>query len=749
MTLCFVFLLLPSASAEQTVSKRNTVYDIAVVYDNSGSMYYSGNKAWSRAKYSMEIFASMLDYENGDCLTIFPMWKVSTNSNTGNGGDLSDVSRIDIRNKNDVSKIRNMYTFSPSNTPLEPIDEALEYLTSHSDANGSGEVKKWLIVLTDGEFDEDERGEAIEGVADDLLIERLNKAAGKVTVQYLGMGDAAKNLTGNSALAPNVRADKAGETQIMDKLVEICNSIFNRPELTDKKYFDGTNLNLPLTMNKLIVFVQGEGAKIEGLVSSDGKQVNKLYDSGSIVTNDISAGGPCAGQGQVDTTLAGQVVTFDHCDIGEYTLKTVNAKKVQVFYEPDIRIDLVVSAEIDGQWQEFTLESGDLTPGVYGITPILVDAVTGENAADSGLLGKTEIEAILESKSASIPSITIGETGQNITLNGGDIFIVTAHATYLDGEFTITSTDFSGFPSEISCEMPAEHELDVDVSVKEAWYSLTDIAEWKPIEISVRLDGNKLTDEELSDMISSGRLAFEFDKDIPYSGPEIIPGESAVNIYIGRNAEGSILKPAKDSYTITATGNAVDEFNREMADSDSETFSVNGLPKWVVWLIGFLIFLLIALLVFLFLMQKVLPKNIVHDTSKFALDDDSDDIEMIKATVKYDRKGKTLRITTPATVDYEAQAAATFTLKPIDRRYVASKKRRISIVGVSSSNCNSVTINGVIFEKYESGKWNKKGLASNQADKPFEQNVKNALFILKGGSDDVSTSTLTCKVKHK
>ena len=42
-----------------TTTKAEKSYEIAVVFDNSGSMY--DNQAWCRAKYAMEIFSSMLN----------------------------------------------------------------------------------------------------------------------------------------------------------------------------------------------------------------------------------------------------------------------------------------------------------------------------------------------------------------------------------------------------------------------------------------------------------------------------------------------------------------------------------------------------------------------------------------------------------------------------------------------------------------------------------------------------------------
>ena len=73
-----------------TVSKNVKTYEIAVVFDNSGSMY--DNQAWCRAKYAMEIFSSMLHYDNGDVLKIFPMWPVTTDgSKPSSGGSFSGI----------------------------------------------------------------------------------------------------------------------------------------------------------------------------------------------------------------------------------------------------------------------------------------------------------------------------------------------------------------------------------------------------------------------------------------------------------------------------------------------------------------------------------------------------------------------------------------------------------------------------------------------------------------------------------
>ena len=63
------------------ITQKEKSYEIAVVFDNSGSMY--DNESWSRAKYAMEVFAAMLN--EGDVLKIYPMHPVTTDGKTKSG----------------------------------------------------------------------------------------------------------------------------------------------------------------------------------------------------------------------------------------------------------------------------------------------------------------------------------------------------------------------------------------------------------------------------------------------------------------------------------------------------------------------------------------------------------------------------------------------------------------------------------------------------------------------------------------
>lgn len=89
------------AEKQQGTTKRA----IYVVFDNSGSMYGDGNKAWSQATYAMEVFAAMMNYESGDVMKVFPMHDITTDGNTGS----ATKSSMEIRGKDDIAQIHNMY----------------------------------------------------------------------------------------------------------------------------------------------------------------------------------------------------------------------------------------------------------------------------------------------------------------------------------------------------------------------------------------------------------------------------------------------------------------------------------------------------------------------------------------------------------------------------------------------------------------------------------------------------------------
>lgn len=97
--------------------------EIAVVFDNSGSMYDAGNTAWCGAGYAVEVFAAMMNEK--DRLSVYPMWPVEAG-----GKKYSSSSPLTVTPADDLSVIRDMYTPEAWNTPIETITAASQGLAS-------------------------------------------------------------------------------------------------------------------------------------------------------------------------------------------------------------------------------------------------------------------------------------------------------------------------------------------------------------------------------------------------------------------------------------------------------------------------------------------------------------------------------------------------------------------------------------------------------------------------------------------
>jgi hypothetical protein len=117
--------------------------EIAVVYDDSGSMGRPDNPiaAWRHANYALQALIGLLDPR--DVLTVVLM------SDTGN------PVRIDLRQR--ASEIESVYQGyrTRGRTPYESVIAAMEVLdrsARNEQATGAVPSEKWLIVLTDGEF---------------------------------------------------------------------------------------------------------------------------------------------------------------------------------------------------------------------------------------------------------------------------------------------------------------------------------------------------------------------------------------------------------------------------------------------------------------------------------------------------------------------------------------------------------------------------------------------------------------------
>ncbi len=682
----------PAADAAVITTDKKS-YEIAVVYDNSGSMYTS--KAWSRAKYAMEIFASMLDYDAGDKLVIFPMWEVVTDgTKPENGGSYAPIV---INSKDDINKITYMYTTNADNTPFKPVLEAEEYLKS------SNATDKWIILLTDGKINQSERGES-KAYSAATLTDSLVKISSKgINVQYLGF-DAAPELKSNAS--KNFYATKSTDTSLKDDLIGICNSIFQRSVL-DSKYLSGTTLKLDLSMRKIIVFAQGSSAKITSLTDASGNSVNIKLDSGQRKYNDYSA--VHYENAKVDDTLMGQVVTFDACKKGTYTLNYSGADKIQVFYEPDVDIEVKL---YDSDGIEVTSDTEELIAGEYTIKTKIIDSATKEDVTNHELLGGN-VSLKTSYKTSSDSDFRAVNDGK-ITLEPDSSTEILVEGEYL-GKYKISSRDskdLEWLQNIVVREPKVSFKLSAKVQQKDSWYKLSDHDKWKPIKVTLTVDGNPLSDEEL--LKTDFKVEQESGEELPYRY-EIIPGESAYNVYIGQDDSGKYVDPDTGEYKLKFSATYVDEFGNNNPAKSTATFEVarlNRVLSWILknlWWILIILFLILVVLYILF--RKALPNRITKSESVYTYKGhsygDNPFSYKIKGNsklAKFFSKKATITVSSTDIGDFAYACGAKIYVEPVYRwATTRSNRRKIKVVKISLSGdrVTGIEIGGHAFTKEE------------------------------------------------
>lgn len=464
------------AGAQKTETRRA----IAIVFDNSGSMYNKGEKAWSRATYAMEVFAEMLN-EN-DVLSVYPMHPI-----TVDGSEYSQDAPLVINGPADAPKIRRIYTENPLGTPIETITKAHDGLNSTS-----GFDEKWLIVLTDGDTfngykDSTETAKALK--------ERLEPYSKDMNVLYLGIGEKAAepacSSKGEYKLEVKIVKDSDGT---LLALTEMCNSIFGRDTLP-KTHFNNGRMNIDVSMNKMIVFVQGANIGDVKVTDKEGKEPN--HNAPYTMKYPENGVNPANVKGEVktDTDLQGVMITYTNCGQSDYTLSySGTASRAEVYYEPNVEMEFTFTDE-DGN----NVDPDNLYEGFYKIGFGLKDGITGKYTT-SPLLGNPKYTGNYDVSGSKTDINFTGMHGEvkDVPLKVGDTFTAEMTVEYLSG-YKITKTADELFPSGGKLEVVPKPsgELRLEITGGQAEYQLKKLEEGEPFTAVVYYQDQKLTGADL------------------------------------------------------------------------------------------------------------------------------------------------------------------------------------------------------------------------------------------------------------
>lgn len=307
---------------------------VSVVYDDSNSMHISGQLKWAYANYAMQAFAGMLNKE--DVLMINYMSSVAKGNNapvtintTDRGGSVNH-----IRSHSDAD-----------GTPFNSIDVAYQNLQSKNDNNPN--TQYWLVVMTDGEFNETTLADVenkLNSIADGTM-----PNGSKPHIVFLSMCDSNGTFTPKSNLKSNINVKSVEEAQaIADAIADISDEISGRYSVAknDIKIVDEKTIQVSskLPLINIGVLTQFSQAKVE--------KVTVEKNSTVAVESNVGIQYPDVPGRTTDPSLIGNVALIgtgkDNIPAGTYTItfsEAVSAENINVMFEPALELRMVLFSE--------------------------------------------------------------------------------------------------------------------------------------------------------------------------------------------------------------------------------------------------------------------------------------------------------------------------------------------------------------------------------------------------------------------
>lgn len=414
-------------SVEAATTKTKT-REINIVYDDSGSMaaeYQKGSPVaaetkWSQAKYALKVFAAMTG--ETDTINIYPM---SGNKN-GSQSEIVTVSGSMALDKR-ISQVNKINTDSTGGTPFGTVRSA------GNDLKTSSADEKWLIVLTDGEFDEfdedSETQDAMKEYADDA----------SMNVVYIGIGDDITDMSGlnNSTF---FSYNGINESKILSTITEVAGKVYNFQPLSLSESGSGSYaFNTDIPVSKFVIFAQGQDISVGDLllegnalpVKAEDVSVNviKGVEKTPKVKNWSDIQFASGLNGHIISYTAGNI-PFGNADGTTSYSFSCNTSDVEVYFEPGIDVQAVVENKSGKQVTINSEDGTSLEEGVYKVDLQMINPLNGQKieSGSSDLLGNVDLSVTIESQDTETQRAVTGDT---VKLSEGE-YTVTTKARFED-----------------------------------------------------------------------------------------------------------------------------------------------------------------------------------------------------------------------------------------------------------------------------------------------------------------------------
>ena len=371
---------------------------INLVLDDSGSMFAENSKPldrWSQAKYSLEVFAAML--EPGDSLNVYRMsdFKDGKSPNAGAQTQLSGDEPVNSR----VSKIHSM-TLQGGGTPYAPVQDA------YDDLVGSTAQDKWLVIVSDGEFNDRETA----AVKADLRKFIANNTTESTTmrVAFLAIGPAAPRLD-NDPDGGIYFEQAPRSSDLLNRMTRFANLIFERNEIVQSA---PGRISPDVDLEVATVFAQGANVTIGNAQTSRGEVAPASIVEVEWTTNPTAEYEDRQVPAVPDKNLHGMLATFENLPKGDITFDVTGAQTINVFFKPKVAFGVKLTDEHGN-----IVDADKIVGGQYTLNFGFMDALC--NFIESDLLGEIEYTA-RQSHDGQVV-VENFRSGDKITMERGEV----------------------------------------------------------------------------------------------------------------------------------------------------------------------------------------------------------------------------------------------------------------------------------------------------------------------------------------
>lgn len=393
-------------SAPAAVSK---VHQINVVLDDSGSMFIAPSpQRWSYVKYALMVFGAMLG--PSDVMKVFLLSQrgdvAITIEGSAAGPSQANVDAI------------NGLQMKGGGTPWAAVAAARD------DLSGSGAESRWLVVLSDGQFD-DHVASSAEFSA---WATSTSSPGHSYDVGFLGAGAGAPALAPAPGFYPANAPDDL--TQILGATANLANQIFARAVIPPVGG-SGTTIDADIDLSSVLVLAQGDasiGTPMGGLDQDQPFDLVAAPVSIPLPSNPSALANGSPVDAVAASGLTGQVATVADLPAGPVHFDVGGATQTTFYYAPRVQFGVAWVDPATGQ----PVPPGEaVVAGRYQIQYGFMDAECRLIGPDrDALLGAVTLSATM-SQDGGVTQAAL-ESGDSYELTAGDV-VVTVDGTYLGG----------------------------------------------------------------------------------------------------------------------------------------------------------------------------------------------------------------------------------------------------------------------------------------------------------------------------